>query len=592
MEVAIFLEINPFVKIMTLFNTIEKMIPRRFRYPIKVFVLRLFVRINFLNQRKLFQSKLTRLIKYADAEKVFDDFCTVNSPYWEKLDRLESSPVILVEGFLAEYGPNYLMRTGIITKALEKVSDARPVILLVHGTKEEPYKRKLYESFKVFECVGIYDDIYARLTVLKKILIGILTRFYFHYSEFLFLFGRGESFIKLSFRGIQIGDMLYDEMIKECQKGKYTVRYIVRDHYYLFKKTFVYFFALDELCRKFNIKYYVSTHSQYITYGLLLRYFYHKDIVCIETTDDQVFIHNELFVPRYHMAMHKMIADQLPAILQNEDLLQQAKSELESRFAGKIEQIDAQLAYGGKQIYTKQDLKLKINIQNDNPIVFIFAHIFSDTPRGSSENLLFMDFYQWLLETLRHVRTIKNVNWIVKPHPSVKPYNEEGKVEEVVHKFKGKNSSIYVCPSDFSTAGLIGSADAITTCQGTVGLEYSCVGIPTVLAGSPFYSGFGFTSEPKSKKEYFDVLGDVGCLKPLSLDQIKTALAVYMGFKNVFSTDYTFIDTVLKSRVWGHDEEPDALGAYALMMDRLKKNDPKKSLLYDTIINSFSKKEN
>jgi hypothetical protein len=84
-----------------------------------------------------------------------------------------------------------------------------------------------------------------------------------------------------------------------------------------------------------------------------------------------------------------------------------------------MEQIDVKAAYADKHQYSLIELKRKLGITNDNPIVFIFAHIFSDTPRGANDKILFIDFYKWLYETIKYVKDLKDINWVVKPHPSV-----------------------------------------------------------------------------------------------------------------------------------------------------------------------------
>lgn len=577
---------------MGLLGKVEKLLPRKYRYPVKVFVFRILIRINFLNKKNFYQLRLNAITKYLDARKVFERFCFVNSAYWGRETHLKTDPIVLVEGFLAEYGPNYLIRTGIIAKALEKKCKVRPVVLLINGSQDEPYKKMLYESFQISECVGIYNDFYRQLSLFKKCYVSMLARVYFYHAKLLFLLRRGERFVNLSFRGVQIGDMLYDEIIKWSQRGNYTIKNINGKCYVFFKRVFVYFFVLEMICRKFNVKYYVSTHSQYVSYGLPLRYFHAKQIVCIETTDDQLFIYDDEmhFVPKYHPVMHKMIADKLPIILSQWDFLQQAKAELNLRFAGKIDQMDVRLAYTTKKKYSSEELRAKLNIRNTHPVVFVFAHIFSDAPQGAGLGMLFMDYYQWLVETIKCIVNLREINWIIKPHPSASAYNEEGAVAAIVNKFKKPDDSIYICPADFSTAGAIANAKAIITCQGTVGLEFACIGIPTILAGQPFYAGFGFTSEPKTRSQYFEMIANIKDIQSLTDSQIKTALAVYMGFKSLQNNDHALIDTALKSKVWGCDGEPDNLAAYELMTERLKRNSPKNSTLYTTLANYFSQK--
>ena len=71
---------------------------------------------------------------------------------------------------------------------------------------------------------------------------------------------------------------------------------------------------------------------------------------------------------------------------------------------------------------------LKIN--NKKPFVFILAHVFSDAPLSIGETMLFSDYYDWLIFTIKQAGLNKDINWIVKPHPSSYIYNEDGRTEE------------------------------------------------------------------------------------------------------------------------------------------------------------------
>ena len=150
-------------------------------------------------------------------------------------------------------------------------------------------------------------------------------------------------------------------------------------------------------------------------------------------------------------------------------------------------------------------------------------HAFSDANHGSGD-LLFQDYYRWYLDTLNHVRSIKDVVWIIKPHPSSCLYGEEGIAESTFYKSNSKN--IYLCPSDMSTASVFNIATAVVTVRGTVAIEAACMGVPSVLAGEAPYAGFGYTHEPNTQEEYFQTLSNIRHLKKLTSDQINNAKKV------------------------------------------------------------------
>ena len=102
------------------------------------------------------------------AKKVFDEFSAVNGKYWKKRSFNPQSTTILVEGFFAESGPNYVIRIGSIAKALEEIKNSNLVVLLELDEKEEPNKTKIWQSFGMDNFIGIYNDVYDNFSSSNK----------------------------------------------------------------------------------------------------------------------------------------------------------------------------------------------------------------------------------------------------------------------------------------------------------------------------------------------------------------------------------------------------------------------------------------
>lgn len=551
-----------------------------------------FANINFLNKKeswmarfKCYMEKIYELKhgkrkpmpQILKEQKTFENFCSINSEFWEEKPFKEDAPTILVEGLFAEAGPNYVMRIGMIAKTIEKIKDVNLLVILRRSIKREPLKAKVWQSFKMNNFISIYEDIFFKFSIFKKLKIDFLTEIYYWWSKILLMTGQNQKFSQLSFQGVRVGDILYDEIIKVTPIGEYTIKEISPTYKHFFKRLFIYFFVSEYLYEKYKPKYYISTHTQYISYGMHCRYFANKGTVIIETTDDMLFIHDDFSLnpPKYHNILNNLIKENINNLYNNDEMHEKIKEELNNRFHGKAEQIDARMAYMNKKDYSKDTLKERLGIKNDNPTVFIFAHVMADAPQGLSDGALFVDYYQWIVETIKFAGKIDDINWIVKPHPSSKTYGEVGEVEKMVKELCPENSSVYVCPDDFNTAGVLDAAHAILTVQGTVGLEFSCMGIPIVITGKPFYSGFGFTIEPQSVEEYFNILRTIKELKPLDDNKIRMARAVYGGFFERTNKDFSLIDTTLKDMTWGCACEKDVLGAFDLMSKRLQKIDPR-----------------
>ncbi|MDF1534402.1 MAG: hypothetical protein P1P69_07885 [Methanosarcinaceae archaeon] len=503
------------------------------------------------------------------------EFISLNNRNWKHSNRNISGDngFVLVEGFLA-YGPNYLLRTGIIAKAIEKELHLTPLVLFDGYIESEDGKISLYKSFDIeyFESTRNYQPSFY-----KKIHNAILSLKLYRKAD------KPEDLLSLEYMGIVFGDLLYDTMLKNTP-GMYTLARIST-------KTLLYIYEALQLITMYRgiidknvIKFYISTHPQYLTYGLLIRVCLSKNIPVFETTDIQLWLHQNksnresISYPKFHDYLHQQIK---PLMNKNSDSISTIEIDiiLNNRFSGNFDQTDVRMAYKNKKIYSSSELRDALNIDNNYPFVFIFAHIFSDSPQSASNGMLYRDYYTWIEDTIRTACTISGINWIVKPHPSNAVYNETGLIDEIVDKYK--SACLFMCPKDLSPASVIYVASAIVTAQGTVGIEYSCMGIPVVLAGKPFYSGFGFTIEPKSIKEYKTVLRDIKNLQKLSEKQKTIAKKVYAAFMEMQQTDTSLIDTDVLLKAWGGEGEPAAPDrAFELINQKLPGFDLKQYSLY------------
>ncbi|WP_027727311.1 hypothetical protein [Treponema sp. C6A8] len=208
--------------------------------------------------------------------------------------------------------------------------------------------------------------------------------------------------------------------------------------------------------------------------------------------------------------------------------------------------MDERLAYSLKKNISKEVWLEKNHIDKAKKNVCIMCHCMSDNPL-TCESGLYMDYYHWLIDTLRIISKIKNVNWILKAHPSRKLYGEGDRIFNIFQQY-GKSDNIYILDDSINSNLVFDLADVIVTVRGTAGLEYSSAGIPVIVAGKGFYDGFGFTIEPKSVKEYELVLKDCDKIQPLTNEQIvmakKVSWACYCFCKTFDDTDFVLTNAI------------------------------------------------
>lgn len=179
--------------------------------------------------------------------------------------------------------------------------------------------------------------------------------------------------------------------------------------------------------------------------------------------------------------------------------------------------------YNDRESFSR-DFKLDGRKKN----VFIMLHALNDYPH-SRKWILFKDYYEWLIETLKFAKKDDNVNWIFKQHPSIKFYITKDVSFDSLFSNSPKNVIYINENSQIDTRSLLYCADLVVTCIGSAGVELPAMGgIPSLTAGDNFYTGLGFALEPKTKKEYFRILCNARNIRPLTPEQQKRAQAAYM----------------------------------------------------------------
>ena len=208
--------------------------------------------------------------------------------------------------------------------------------------------------------------------------------------------------------------------------------------------------------------------------------------------------------------------------------------------------MEARHAFLGKDIISKDDWLEKNCVDESKKNVCIMCHCMSDNALTSEEGI-YPDYYHWIVNTLRIISKINNVNWVLKAHPSRKHYGEGDRIYDIFRRY-GTAENIYILEDTINSNLVFDLADVIVTVRGTAGIEYSSAGIPVIIAGKGFYDGFGFTIEPKTVKEYESVLKKCDRLRPLFDEQITMAKKVSWAYINLYKA-FDETDQVLSQAI-------------------------------------------
>jgi hypothetical protein len=507
-----------------------------------------------------------------DLDKSVSEFIAINKTHWPMHDCHRKG--VLIEGHLSQYGPNYLLRTAVAARAIQEKTGMDVDVVFNGFSHQWVLAKKVYASFGINNWV--YLDSYF---FLSNFVFFVLSRI--RAIAYVLKLRSPEDILKIRFDGIKVGDLIYDDVIRD--KKSRTIFRIDWDVMKAIAKSLFFYFQYRSFFKNRSYVYYISTHTAYSEYGLLCRVALMCGVKVIETSDIQMSFYNKIsndFLPTYHDGIKNSILAGINNCQARLDhLCVEAKESLRQRLDSEIGQIDAKKAYCGR-VYTRADLGQALGLNCAEKIVFILAHVFSDAPHLSSA-MLHADYFQWLASTLNVCAKSKNVQWVIKPHPSSVIYGENGLVEKMVADIKSNN--IHICPADLNTKSLSLCADALVTVHGTAGLEYSCLGIPAVLAGQPFYSGFGFTIEPDSIEDYEERLLNIHDVGRLSDDQIRAALEVYSIWNQQFDWHNPIITSEVLANVWGSGVPRDLTNAYRLITENIRFTDPRKLKLWEFV---------
>jgi len=173
--------------------------------------------------------------------------------------------------------------------------------------------------------------------------------------------------------------------------------------------------------------------------------------------------------------------------------------------------------------YTKVELCKKFNWDINKPIVVIFANDMTDGV-FKFDWKIFKDNFTGFQETMKIIKKIKNINWIIKSHPNDVKMNVITTTEKEVLKLSKECNNIKLFPKNFGNGPLpkIISA-AVTASGGSVGYEYPALGIPSIISTGTIYAGNGFNHEAHTINDYQEILKYADKLVPLSNEQISKA---------------------------------------------------------------------
>ncbi|MFC1513042.1 tetratricopeptide repeat protein [Thermodesulfobacteriota bacterium] len=458
-------------------------------------------------------------------ENLLAEFLTANAQFWDKFTPTgvtQAPKTIMVELLVNHIG--YIMGNCIIAKYLQKRLDTKLIGILPSKSNPE-YKliRAIVDSYGFDDFIDIDYDIGFRCNI-------DISR----YTSIKGIKAQRAEVINTEFDDVQLGDLAYDAYLRETGKG--TIDVINEEVLNMLAEVIRDFLFYDTLIKQQNVVATVQGHTVY-RFGAMARAALKNgaDVYGKKPAGNPLTVRKYTRLDEKRQYEFRLTKDEFAQLLatKKEFAINAGRRMMEERLSG-ANTSEFSGAFGvEKKIYDCEEIVTKFKLAQDKPTICIMSHIFPDAPHAF-ESSLYNDYYEWLEETLLAIKDITDVNWLIKEHPHLKHYNPKHSATTLATPFVERYPHIHLTPEDLNTKSLLPAVDAIVTCSGTAGLEFSTQGIPCILAGESHYSGFGFTIEPKTKQEYLDQLKNIGKLKKLPRDKIDLSLAyAYAFFKLV-----------------------------------------------------------
>ena len=441
------------------------------------------------------------------------DFIYQNRVFWSAFPAKACDKKVLIE---EPSIPMINHANAIFSVILNQAKSLTPVLLCNNAENTELLKSYVPTAeFTSFPKVSWFDKIKMKLAAIWKFAIMFLTK----------------DILSFSYDGVKYGDIVYDTYLARWSVA--TIRVIDKRLLRIIYGCICRHETIRKILFSDNFDAVLVSHQVGMRSGVILRaairYGYkgylraghHLSTLQYFEKPDEVYDHEYKPFPED--------VDRIIAKLGSE-FSDAYKSIFNKHVSGKGDK-DAIYAFsdGNKYYRDRVSFVREFGLDAQKKIVFVMLHAFNDHPHSHFRWMLFKDYYDWFKRTLDFAKQNSSVNWIFKQHPSIKFY---------VTKDVSFDSLFSNCPDNIiyidenkqiDTRSLIYCADLVVTCAGSAGFELPAMGgVPSLTAGDNFSTGLGFALEPKTKKEYFQILSNAQNIKPLTPEQQKRAQVAYM----------------------------------------------------------------
>ncbi len=196
--------------------------------------------------------------------------------------------------------------------------------------------------------------------------------------------------------------------------------------------------------------------------------------------------------------------------------------------------------------YHKNEISLDVKkyfetnkIDLSKPLIGLTTNVIWDA-QLHYDDTIFINMIDWIIKTIDYFSQRKDINLLIRVHPteinSDRPAKQKVK-DEIEKKYKKLPANIFLIDSNdpISTYSILNYCNALLVYGTKLGIEFAARGVPVIVAGEAVIRNKGFSIEPKSEREYFQILKSLPFSHKMSDDDINDAkkFAYHYYFKRM-----------------------------------------------------------
>lgn len=439
--------------------------------------------------------------------------------------------------------PGYLITETLIAKNISKILNYEITIIT---NKEYIDGIKIINSFSI-----------NKIFFLNK--ISFIAKIIYLIKAYVILksYKNIKNFLNFSINKINFGKVIYDHIIRFSNvNNSENLNY---KFIFFLAEALFYNEYFNNFFKKNKFQYLIMSENQFIPSNFVFQNAlkYGTKVVCRNGGPKKIGIKifnnvNEKYYPKLRIPQNvfKKIFKYKKNIYSTKGFIV-----IKKILQGKIRHYDAHgqnnFVRKNKIFYNKKDIYKYFNWNINKKICIIFSNNLFDGNYGT-EKRLFLNNLLWLRNTLNFIKKIEpKVYWIIKEHPSDYGIDRsKTNTKNEFNKIIGENKNIKLFPNHISIYNIKEFVSCVVTSMGSPGLEYPCFGIPSIVCGSSFYTGLGFTYEPRNEGQYFYYLKNINNIvsKKLTNSQIQKARVYYYLLSEKTKLDYDLLTNFEISR--------------------------------------------